>query len=107
MKRIFVAIAVLLSLSASLHARTFYIAFNGSDANPGTDQATFRTIQHAANLAQPGDSITVHEGIYRERIDPPRGGTSDTNRIVYQAAPEEKPVITGSEPIKNWVKVQA
>ena len=101
-----VAILVLLSLSTSVQARTFYIAFNGNDANPGTDEAPFRSIQHAANLAQPGDTITVHEGIYRERIDPPRGGTSDTNRIVYQAAPGEKPVITGSEPVKNWVKVQ-
>jgi alpha-N-arabinofuranosidase len=101
-----VAIIALLFLSTSVHARTFYIAFNGNDANPGTDEAPFRTIQHAANLAQPGDIITVHEGIYRERIDPPRGGTSDTNRIVYQAAPGEKPVITGSEPIKNWAKVQ-
>ena len=106
MRETFVAILAVLSLSTSLHARTFYIAFNGNDANPGTDDAPFRTIQHAANLAQPGDTITVHEGIYRERIDPPRGGTSDTNRIVYQAAPGEKPVITGSEPVKNWVKVQ-
>ncbi len=96
----------ILSLATALHARTFYVALNGSDSNPGTDEAPFRTIQHAANLAQPGDVITVHEGIYRERISPPRGGTSDTNRIVYQAAPGEKPVITGSEPVKNWVKVQ-
>ena len=106
MLKTIVAIVALLSLSASVHARTFYIAFNGNDANPGTDDAPFRTIQHAANLAQPGDTITVHEGIYRERIDPPRGGTSDANRIVYQAAPGEKPVITGSEPVKDWVKVQ-
>ena len=39
--------------------------------------APFRTIQHAADLAQPGDVITVHEGVYRERISPPRGGGSD------------------------------
>ena len=106
MRRLFIAALVILSLSAAAQARTFYVAFNGSDANAGTDEAPFRTIQHAANLAQPGDVISVHEGIYRERIDPPRGGTSDTNRIVYQAAPGEKPVITGSEPIKNWVRVQ-
>ncbi len=48
----------------------------------------------------------MHEGFYRERVSPPRGGTSDAKRIVYEAAPGEKPVITGAEPVKNWVKVQ-
>ena len=51
-------------------------------------------------------SITVHEGVYRERISPPRGGESDAKRIVYQAAPGEKVEIKGSEVVKNWVKVQ-
>jgi alpha-N-arabinofuranosidase len=106
MRKPFAAALAILSLSVTVQARTFFVAFNGSDANAGTDAAPFRTIQHAANLAQPGDVVTVHEGVYRERIDPPRGGTSDTNRIVYQAAPGETPVITGSEPVKNWVKVQ-
>ena len=49
--------------------------------------------------------LAVHEGVYRERISPPRGGESDTKRIVYQAAPGEKVEIKGSEVIKNWVKV--
>ena len=48
----------------------------------------------------------MHEGVYRERINPPRGGESDTKRIVYQAAPGEKVEIKGSEVVKNWVKVQ-
>ena len=57
-------------------------------------------------LAQAGDVITVHEGVYRERISPPRGGESDQKRIVYQAAPGEKVVIKGSEVVKGWEKVQ-
>ena len=48
----------------------------------------------------------MHEGVYRERISPPRGGESDAKRIVYQAAPGEKVEIKGSEVVKNWVKVQ-
>jgi alpha-N-arabinofuranosidase len=86
-------------------ATNFHVAPHGNDANPGTPTAPFRTIQHAANLAQPGDVITVHEGVYRERISPPRGGESDPKRIVYQAAPGEKVEIKGSEVTKNWVKV--
>jgi hypothetical protein len=64
-----------------------------------------KTISAAAELAQPGDTITVHAGVYRERVDPPRGGTSDTSRITYQAAPGEKVVITGAEPRKGWENV--
>ena len=36
---------------------------------------------------------------------PPRGGTDDAHRITYQAAPGEKVVITGSEPVKGWKKL--
>jgi len=54
-----------------------------------------------------GDIITAHAGIYRERINPPRGGTSDAQRITYQAARGETVVITGSEVVTNWVKIDA
>ena len=97
--------ALLLALLAALHAAEFHVATNGNDANPGTQVAPFSTIQHAAGLAQAGDVITVHEGVYRERVNPPRGGESDGKRIVYQAAPGEKVVITGSEVVKGWEKV--
>lgn len=96
---------VILAFVSTAEAANFNVAANGSDSNPGTAAAPFRTIQHAADVALPGDVITVHEGVYRERIDPPRGGASDKKRITYQAAPGEKVVITGSEPMKGWVKV--
>jgi hypothetical protein len=50
--------------------------------------------------------ITVHAGVDREWINPPRGGESDDKRIVYQAAPGEKVEVKGSEVVKGWVKVQ-
>jgi alpha-N-arabinofuranosidase len=87
-------------------AAEVHVALNGKDSNPGTKSAPLRTIQRAADLAQPGDVITVHGGIYRERVNPPRGGTSEKQRIVYQAARGEKVEIKGSEAIKGWVKVQ-
>ena len=101
-----VGVSALLLFSALAQATTFHVALNGRDANAGTPAAPFRTIQHAADLAQPGDVITVHAGIYRERVSPPRGGTSDAERIVYEAAPGEKVEITGAEEVKNWIRVQ-
>lgn len=64
-----------------------------------------RTISAAARLAQPGDTILVHSGVYRERIDPPRGGESESRRIVYRALPGEKVVIKGSEQVRGWRKL--
>jgi len=48
----------------------------------------------------------VHEGIYRERVAPPRGGASENQRIVYRAAPGEHVVISGAEVIKGWARLQ-
>ena len=105
LKRIAVLLSLVLFLS-TVSAVEFHVAVNGKDQNAGTAEAPFRTIQHAAEKAQPGDTITVHEGVYRERINPPRGGESVAKRIVYRAAPGEKVEIKGSEVIKDWAKVQ-
>ncbi len=102
---LFAAFALLWSQNG-IEAREYHVSIRGNDSAPGTKSAPLRTIQRAADLAQPGDIITVHEGVYRERINPPRGGTSDKNRIVYQAAAGEKVEIKGSELIKHWEKVQ-
>jgi hypothetical protein len=100
-------ICVLLLLSVVLQAREYHVSINGDDTNKGTEEAPFQTISKAAEIAQAGDFVTVHEGIYRERINPPRGGTSDEKRIVYQANPGDKVVIKGSEVLKGWQKVQS
>ncbi|MEI8375873.1 MAG: DUF1565 domain-containing protein [Planctomycetota bacterium] len=84
----------------------YHVGVTGDDSNPGKNSKPLRTIQRAADLAQPGDVITVHAGVYRERINPPRGGESDKKRIVYQAAKGEKVQIKGSEIIKKWGKVR-
>lgn len=96
---------LLLPISAAV-AREFHVSTSGNDGNPGTKSAPLRTIQRGADLAQAGDVITVHEGVYRERVNPPRGGTSDKARIVYRAGRGEKVEIRGSEQVKNWERVE-
>ena len=98
--------SALVALGTSLSAAEFHVAINGNDANPGTKAAPLRSIQRAAELAQPGDAINVHRGVYRERINPPRAGISPTKRIVYRAALGEKVEIKGSEVIKGWEKLE-
>lgn len=80
----------------------YHVAKNGIDTNPGTEQAPFLTIQKAAELAVPGDTVLVHEGVYREWVRPRAGGTSDACRITYAAAPGEQVTIKGSERVDWW-----
>ena len=84
---------------------TIHVAPSGNDNGDGSPAKPLKTIAAAARKAMPGDTVTVHAGTYRERIDPPRGGESDTKRITYQAAPGEQVILTGSEPVKGWEKV--
>ncbi len=105
-KRMSLILCMLLLLSGTIQAREYHVSVKGNDTNKGTAKAPFQTISRAAEVARPGDVITVHEGIYRERINPRRGGESDTKRIVYRASPGEKAIIKGSEVIKDWQKVQ-
>jgi len=97
---------LLLVLATYAAAGEFHVSVKGNDENDGSSSSPYRTISAAARVAQSGDVITVHEGVYRERINPPRGGQSDQKRIVYQAAAGEKVAIKGSEVIKGWQKVQ-
>jgi alpha-N-arabinofuranosidase len=93
-------------LISGADAKEYHVSVLGNDMNDGSASMPFKTISAAAAIAQPGDVITVHEGTYRERVNPPRGGLSDSNRIIYQAAPGEKVDIKGSELVRNWLKVQ-
>ncbi|MCK4992560.1 MAG: DUF1565 domain-containing protein, partial [Bacteroidales bacterium] len=95
-------ILLILAFSIAISAKEYHVAKTGNDKNSGALESPFLTIQKAANLAQPGDVITVHQGVYRERVTPPRGGTSDSERIVYRAAKGEKVEIKGSEEVRNW-----
>jgi len=97
-------ILLTLAFSLTVSAKEYHVAKTGNDVNTGTLESPLLTIQAAANLAQAGDVITVHEGVYRERITPPRGGESATQRIVYRAAQGEKVEVKGSEVVKDWKK---
>ncbi len=103
MKKYIISLIALV-LCNFLIARDFHVSKQGSDQNPGTAKQPLLTIQAAADKAQAGDRIIVHEGTYREKIAPPRGGNSDSERIVYEAAKGEKVLVKGSEIIKGWEK---
>ena len=91
---------------SNVMAREYHVSNSGNNINSGGISSPFKTISEAVKHAYPGDTITVHEGIYREWVDPIRGGNSNANRIVYRAAPNEKVEIKGSEVITGWHEIK-
>ncbi|MDE1549077.1 right-handed parallel beta-helix repeat-containing protein [Jeotgalibaca caeni] len=86
--------------------KEYHVAKNGNDNQNGSVEQPFLTINRAAQVATAGNTIIVHEGVYREWVNPVHEGLSNQRRITYQAAPGEKVVIKGSEHITGWEPVQ-
>jgi uncharacterized protein YjdB len=74
-----------------------YVAVNGNDGNPGTSAAPWRTIQHAADVANPGDTVIVNDGVYTggsNVVTISRSGTAAA-WLVFRAAHRWAAVIDG------------
>ncbi len=82
----------------------YYVDANAAKGGNGTQNKLFQTISEAAAIANSGDEVLVAPGVYREYVNPAHGGTDDYNRIVYRSTTPLGAVITGAEPVKNWVK---
>lgn len=82
------------------YTKVLHVARNNpqaSDDNPGTTERPLKTINAAAQILQPGEKVIVHEGVYRECIQPARDGTSPDKMISYEVAEGEKVIVKGSE----------
>ncbi len=75
---------------------TIIVSPLGNDTAVGNAEKPLRTISAAAALAQPGDTILVKAGIYRERVAPPRSGEPG-KPITYRGEKLGSVFIRGSE----------
>ena len=80
---------------------TWVVATTGADNNPGSIDAPFRTIQRAAALAQPGDTVLVRGGTYRETVRPARSGAAGAP-ITFKPYNGESVVVSGADVITGW-----
>lgn len=79
-----------------LQAETYFVSPRGNDAHIGSSAAPLKTISAAARKAMAGDTILAMEGVYRERVAPPRSG-SKGKPIVYRGELGKRVVVKGSE----------
>ena len=79
---------------------TLYVdATLGQDAASGDSAHPFRTIQHAADLVNPGDLVVVRNGVYSASasvVDIERGGTPG-HYVVFRAAVPWGAVLDGGQ----------
>ncbi len=84
---------------------TYYVATTGNDSNSGlSPSAAWRTIQHAANVIQPGDTAMVAAGNYAERVRVTRSGAAD-ELMDFEAQPGASVVVRGFEVDGDYVRV--
>jgi len=98
--------AMLAVLPCATPAASYHVAAEGDDGNPGTSAAPFRSIQHCAGLASPGDHCIIHPGTYRESVRPARSGTARAP-ITYRAEAAGTVRLDGRDPAAEWTGVTA
>ena len=78
---------------------------DASDNNAGDEDHPFLTINKAAQIVRAGERVLIKPGIYREKVVPRNGGTSQEQMICYEAAPGSEVVIKGSCILTSpWVR---
>ena len=99
------------SWEVPLHfSKTYYVDNRNpkaADSNPGTAELPFLTINHAAQVVEPGERVVITSGVYRERVSPARGGTAADKMISYEAAPGATVIVKGSRLIKEGWEISA
>jgi predicted outer membrane lipoprotein len=69
----------------------------GDDANTGTPVSPWRTIAHAVQRLQPGDTLLIANGVYHEHVTISVSGTAE-QPITIRAAPQALVVLDGGLP---------
>ncbi len=90
-----------LSVSMSVYAANapgsaLYVSTHGSDSNPGTKDKPLLTVQRAADVAKPGDTIHIRGGKYCERVVVTSSGNATQGYITFRSEPGETAVLDGS-----------
>ena len=79
---------------------------DAADSNPGSADKPLKTIQAADKFVQPGDTVIVHEGVYREVVQLTKPGTPE-KPITIRAADGERVIVSGAGAITGWRKAEA
>ena len=85
-----------MSLSA-----TYYVATDGNDANPGTLEKPFATLNKGAGVLKAGDTLYIRGGTYNQTVYIGNSGT-ESAPITVGSYPGEWAVIDGQDAIPGY-----
>ena len=74
---------------------------NANGTPDGSQAKPFKTLEDAAQTAEAGDTVIVHEGVYRETLTPENSG-NPTAPIVFKAADGEDVVISAADTVSGF-----
>ena len=100
-KKVMQAILVLslmILTAVNIHAQTgstYYVSPGGNDAWPGTESQPWASIDHAATMMAPGDTVLIRGGEYHEWVETRYSGL-DGAPITFRAYPGEAPILDGT-----------
>ncbi len=107
--RLFASLTVLAATCLAAHAAEFYVAPDGDDANPGTEQKPFASLERARDAVRAIDSreggvtVWLRGGVYERsqtfELSEPDSGTPGAP-IVYRARPGETVRILGGRQLE-------
>jgi hypothetical protein len=102
---VFAAVSTATVVRAQSQGRSFYVDPSGSDSNSGTTpNSPWRTIAKVNALAfAPGDTVYFKRGgLWRETLEPHRGGAPGRPVTFTSYGSGALPVINGSDVISGW-----
>jgi hypothetical protein len=73
----------------------------GRDDQDGSLERPYKTIVHAAEVAGPGDTVTLMPGTYRESVQLTRSGREDAP-ITFRASSQGPVIFDGTDPISGF-----
>ncbi len=75
--------------------KAFYVAVDGNDSNPGTIDSPWRTIHHAVDSVEAGDTVYIRGGVYHESVDIDVSGSATAGPVTFQSYPGEGAILDG------------
>jgi len=99
----FVLLAILMTAQVAT-AADYYVSPSGNDRNPGTGpskQEAFRTLQRGVDALQPGDTLLIEAGTYRETVRFPRSGLPG-KAITVKPYQNQQVTVTGLDLVTGW-----
>ncbi|MGO8696237.1 MAG: DUF1565 domain-containing protein [Limisphaerales bacterium] len=102
------ASCLLAGMAGHVSAATYVVdsmARGADDANAGTEEKPFKTIQHAADIAKPGDTVCVMPGKYDERVRVKVSGAAG-QPITFRAMPRRSATVAGFNLQASYLRLE-